>query len=603
MSAHEGEDRFSILEIAARKGVPLRGDCGGKGLCHKCRIRVEPAANMSQMGATEEKALSEVERASGFRLACLCRPLGPVTVHTPGYVLEEDMSLNKTKIDGPFVSHPAVIRIPIEGFDSRGTRDRATRDLRSNALEMAGLNKGPHPCSRSVRISALRALSEPCVREEGFTLVSHYKKGIISIKRGLRPGSAGMALDLGTTTICALLFDPDSKEVLFSSSVINPQVALGADLISRIAWAQKDPDSNRIIHEILIRALESLILTGLERTGLGPDDLDRLVVVGNTAMTHFFLGLNPASLGAYPFNPVISSPMEVFADEIGLASFPETLVHIMPTVSGFVGSDTVAGIINRDMDRSYDTIMLMDIGTNGELALAKEGKISATSCATGPAFEGARLSCGVRAVPGAINRIRIDPDSFQVSYGTVGDQQHDSPSGICGSGIVDAVAEMLRLGLIHRDGAMNPKMAPGLFSELGESLCFKVTGPSVRGNQIYISQKDIREIQLAKAAMATGVRLLMERGRIDKVDRLILTGAFGSAIDMENAARLGLIPDNIIARERESVENAAATGALQTLADRNCEARARELADRIEYLDIASHKDFQEIFIAETFFP
>ncbi len=597
----------SLLEAVAENGVPIRSDCGGRGLCGKCKVRIEPKENISSITETERASLDPDELAEGYRLACLVKVLGPVKIEAPLYSSDSDAPTNKLNLKGLFKVNPAIFRHVFKGPELRAqTNTRASAPIRDISTKLLQLLKNTGSLKyqpREISLLALKSLAEPGTLDNTFTVVSHGKKGVFSIKQGSKQRSLGIAMDLGTTTLAGYLCDLGSGKLLQSSTSTNPQRIFGADVISRMAYAQNGPDENKRLRDLIVTAVDCIIADNLRKEGAKADDLDKVVVVGNPTMLCFFLGINPSSMGQYPFLPVYSGEMDLWADQIGLIDYKESILHIMPVISGFLGADTVAGIIAEDMDQSESAGLFMDLGTNGELVLSARKKLWAASCATGPAFEGGGISCGIRAVPGAIHRVNIDSLNHTVNYKTLGNESIQAPLGICGSGVLEAIAGMWKLGLISSDGRMRVNPRFKYFEENQGSLRFNITESKDNRPNIYISQKDVREIQLAKAAVSTGVRLLMETAGIDEVEKIVITGALGSAIDMGHAQTIGLITKNIGDQDCKIVENAAGVGAIQCLLDEDIGARARALAKGVETVDLAGHHDFQEIFISETFFP
>lgn len=593
----------TLLQVLEAHGVPIRSDCGGRGLCGKCKVKIEPIGNVASASETEKDSLTSQELEQHIRLACLAQPLGPVNVTPTNYSLEYETWNNKVNICESYETNPSIHRKVVQGQDTCEAHIFRSAGVVEGLFKLIQETFGLESYIPRTRLLSLQSLAEPGFLEKEFTVVYHSNTGIISVKKGAQKRSLGIALDLGSTTMAGYLCDLSSGRLLFCSTIANPQRLFGDDIISRIAYAQCGANENKRIHDLIIKAVDSLINNSLKKVEAREDDLDEIVVVGNPFMISTLLGISPGSLGKYPFLPIHTSEMDLDPWEIGLGKYSGANLHIMPGISGFLGADTLAGVISQDMDQTNETFLFMDLGTNGELVLGAGKKLLAASCATGPALEGGRLSWGVRAVPGAICSIEVEPGSFEVSYQTLDVQNRNRPVGLCGAGVINATAELLKHGLMSSDGRMlfDSSISPFEAHDSGER--FNITNFNDGRPNIYISQKDVREVQLAKAAVSSGIKLLMNTLGIDRLDRVILTGSLGASINIKSAEAIGLIPNYAAASKRLIVTNAAGQGAVRRLLDRKIRERARDLARRIETIDLAGHKDFQDIFIQETYFP
>jgi len=421
-------------------------------------------------------------------------------------------------------------------------------------------------------------------------------------KKYVRAESAGtifgLAVDLGTTTVVARLIDMAGGQCLATQAALNPQTRFGDDVISRIAYAQTDKEFTEL-QRAIIDCLNDLTAKLCEKAAIENNDIFEMCVAGNTTMSHIFLGLPIAQLGQAPYEAYSLDAHEVTPGELGLQINPAGNIYTVENIAGFVGADTTAVALAVDIDSAEEMTLIVDIGTNGEIVLGTKDKLYAASCAAGPALEGARITCGSRAADGAIEAVVINEDDIDLDViGNV------PPRSICGSGLIDAVAVMLDLGVINATGRfVEPKMLrgklpPTIFSriiEQGGQPAFLLT--TAANNPVFLSQKDIREMQLAKGAIRAGIKLLQQKIGLEDsgVKRILLAGAFGNYISRRSALRIGLLP-TVEAERIHFVGNAAAAGAQMILLSRQCRSQARELARKIEYVEIAHEPDFQMVF-------
>ncbi|MBT8354655.1 MAG: DUF4445 domain-containing protein [Desulfofustis sp.] len=415
-------------------------------------------------------------------------------------------------------------------------------------------------------------------------------------------GSLGLAIDIGTTTLALYLCDMHSGQILHTAAEANPQRHYGEDVISRIAHANDHQNGLEELRTTIVTAVNRLISQCLEETGLASEEIGKATVVGNTTMQHVFAGMHPGILGTAPYMPESCRAQVFRAADLRLALPEQCEVYLFPVISGFVGGDTVGAMLS---DKPYfrdEITLLIDIGTNGEVVLGNQEKIWVTSCATGPALEGAHISCGMRASAGAIDKVSIDPGSYLVDYEIMGGDEAAFPRGLCGSGIVDTVAEMLRAGLILPSGRLCEGL-PGVIADLGGiGREFVIADPPGR-KPIVLTLADIRQVQLAKSALYTGITLLMKKAGINRFDRLVLTGAFGARFNWRNGVAIGMLPE--ISREAEVVlvENGAGQGAVLALLDETLREEARMASQNAQLLELAATPEFAKEFTAHTAFP
>jgi uncharacterized 2Fe-2S/4Fe-4S cluster protein (DUF4445 family) len=433
---------------------------------------------------------------------------------------------------------------------------------------------------------------------------------ILDVKPDRADDLYGIAIDVGTTTVAGYLCNLGTGELVATQSMMNPQVIYGEDVMSRITYTVTHPDGLEKVHQSIIDALNQLIGAVAQRSGLSSEDILELTIVGNTAMHHLFLKIDPRYLAVSPFTPVVHRSMDIKARDLGLKVHLSANIHILPVEAGFVGADNVGVLIAEEPYRQDAMVLIIDIGTNGELVMGNRRRLLSSSCATGPALEGAHIKFGMRAAPGAIERVRIDPDTLEVNFKTIGEKDWQSEAkgasaiGICGSGIIDVVAELFRNKIILQSGRFSEGVPSPRLRISGQGPEFVVAwrDETSIGKDITITQQDIRNVQLAKAALYTGAKLMMKKLGIEKLNKVILAGAFGTYINTEAAMILGMFPDCDL-RNVYAVGNAAGDGARIALLNREKRVEADEIARKVEYVELTIEKDFQKEFIDALSIP
>lgn len=432
---------------------------------------------------------------------------------------------------------------------------------------------------------------EVSVKPDAPVLADHPE--LLSYSRGRR--HLGLAIDIGTTKLAVYVVDLDSGLTLASRGEMNPQIAHGEDVIARLVYARKSPANARKLQEMVVDSLNGLVTGACADTDAGPDEILEAVAVGNTAMHHLLLNLPVDQLAVSPFEPAVSEAIDVPSGDIGLHIAPGAYVHALPNIAGFVGADHVAMLLATGITTADDTVMALDIGTNTEVSLVGSGEAFCVSCASGPAFEGAHIKFGMRAAPGAIESVEIDGNT--VRYQTIGGVP---PVGICGSGILDALAQLHRNGIINSRGRMGDH--PGVREDDGNRE-FVLVSEEERGGQpaITITQDDVRELQLAKGAIRTGINVLFQSANCNELDldQIIIAGAFGSYIDVTSASTIGMLP-SLKADKFRQVGNAAGTGARLALISREKRQQANDLAKKNHYVELSTYADFMKIFVDAT---
>ncbi|MCL7397752.1 MAG: ASKHA domain-containing protein [Thaumarchaeota archaeon] len=565
-----------LLELARRANVDLAGPCGGKALCGKCLVKIiEGKDKLSDPTDNEFFVIGTRRIQEGYRLACRCRIVkeGEVTVFVPSESRLEEHSL---LVEGEILE---------ERFDPAITCLRVKIPARAYGSIVENL-----PREFSFRLTALRKISKFSGSESEKELVV-YNDEVIDVRDESRP--LGFAADIGTTKVAGYLVDLKSGALLAVASDLNPQIAYGEDVVSRIDYALRNGVEE--LRTKIIDCLNKLITTVCDATRSITENVYEFVLVGNTAMQHFLLGLEPKTLAYFPYTPVTRSPMNVKACELELLGNPEAMVFIPPIIAGYIGSDVLADIIATGMFRGDDPEMLIDIGTNTEIVLKKGDKFLACSTASGPAFEGAHITHGMRAARGAIDRIEISSNG-EVKYTVIGGTR---PIGLTGSAVVDVVAELLSARIIDESGRLRELTDRVRMGKDGYlEFVIEYGENTATGEDIVFTQKDIREIQLAKAAIRAGVNILMKRLGVNPSDirRLYIAGAFGFFTNPLSARTLGLYPDIDVSRIR-LVGNSAGAGARAMLLSKSLRSLAYELAQKIEHIELAAEPDFQKEFL------
>ena len=586
------------LDQAAREaGADLQNVCSGLGKCGKCRIRVVSARRvetaLSPPSEEELRALSPKEVDAGWRLACQARVLGDLTVDIPRESRTGGQVIAKAPGSQTAAPDPAVHRRQIEVPPA--DPERPVADWERLATAMGADSPSPDP-------AVLQDLPSVLARDRGRVAVTVDEKNrCIGIQADLTAPLAGIALDVGTTSLAAYLCNLETGAVMATASAINPQVTCGEDVIARIAYAGRSADHGRELQKILLEGINQLIANLAETAGIPFTAMADMVWVGNTCMHHLFLGIDPVGLGRAPFAPAVTRPLDMPARDLGLTMAPGASVHLLSLVSGFVGADTVGAMLAALAGSENETVLLVDVGTNGEIVLDCKGERICTSCATGPALEGATLRHGMRAAAGAVERVWIDPKSLEVRCRVIGDVP---AAGICGSGIIDAAAQMFTAGIIDPSGRIDRNLGSPRLKVHGKEAAFVLVpaGESATGRDIVIDQEDIRAIQMAKGAIQAAVSLLMAETGTVAVDRVLLAGAFGSFIDPVSAAIIGLFPD-LGDVPISAVGNAAGDGARLALVNRGKRREAAALARETAFLELTAHPRFQRTFAQSMHFP
>ncbi len=584
----------SLLDAARRAGVGISSICGGEATCGRCRVVVMNGP-VSPHQAVEREFLSQLELDAGERLACRAHARGDVKVAVPRMSLVSDQRL---QVGG--LARAVTVDAAVRAFEVQPDPP-SLRDLRSDLDRVGHALETAHGLRRvTAEPEVVRQLS-PLGRRTGWRMLAYVRgHDVVGVgKPGRRP--VGFAADLGTTKIAGFLVDLETGEELAASGIMNPQIAYGEDVISRLAYAARTAGGAAELAGVVRGAIDGLVESLANDAGVTRDQIVEACVVGNTAMHHLFLGLPTGQLAVAPFVAAASASMDVRARDVGLGLAPAARVHMPPCIGGFIGADHVAMILAAGLDGGARVVVGVDIGTNTEIVLAtpRLDHLTTASCASGPAFEGAHIRDGMRAGSGAIEAVRLSDDGVEVT--TIGGTP---PVGICGSGIVDAVAELRRTGRINGRGRFQ-RAAPGVREDT-RGLEFVLAPAAISGTQrdVAISQADVNEIQLAKGAIAAGIDLLLEATGTpaDSVDELIVAGAFGTYLNLESALAIGLLPRLPRAAVRQ-VGNAAGVGAKAALVSLRERSRAQRIVHRTSYLELTTYPAFQRRFAQSMLFP
>jgi uncharacterized 2Fe-2S/4Fe-4S cluster protein (DUF4445 family) len=593
----EVERGTRILDAMKTAGLAIRSECGGKGICGKCKIIAKDPSKLTKI-TEAEKDLIRSELRSSYRLACECSVTDDVIIYIPE---ESRIITRKLLIEGterPVEVDPAIrkvlIRIPKSSLQD--IRSDAQR-LRDTLNEVYGI--------KAVEIDhqLLKKLPE-ILRDSNWKVTAAIRdeREIVSVEKGDTSEDAyGISVDVGTSKIVIYLSNLLDGQLIATESVENPQIKHGEDIISRISYAKSESQLKEL-QQLIITSLNKMVSEACRRLGLNPQHIYEAIVVGNTAMHHFFLGIQPKHLGLSPYVPAVASPINEKARNLGLRLNDSANVHVFPVIAAFVGGDAVADIISTGIYESDELSMVLDIGTNTEVVIGNKDRLMACSCASGPAFEGAHIKCGMKAVTGAIERLQIESGKLLITYQTIGDAK---PIGLCGSAIVDVVASLLKWKVIDGSGTFASSRPTSRIKTLGKEKSFVLVSKKEGASRdIAITQKDIREVQLAKAAIYTGCYMLMKRKHAgpEDVKNLYVAGAFGNYLNLENSKLIGMLPD-IPTKSMSFVGNAAGAGARMALISKKLRQTAAFISRKVDYVELALEEDFQREFGSAMFFP
>ena len=613
----------TLLDAARQLGVDLDSVCGGRGICGRCQV--EPTFgdfakhgmtvaedHVSARGTIEDSYRGRRPLAGFHRLACAAMVGGDLVVDVPAesqvhrQVVRKEVDLGDLELDPVLVLRLVEVPEPtldesigevrrlVEALDGQWGLTDITVDDRIVAELQAALASGRRTITVAIRDDSLVVAAWP----------------------GLRDRALGVAVDVGSTTIAGHLCDLATGTVLATAGAMNPQIRFGEDLMSRVSYVMMNPGGEVALTNAVREVLDSLLGDLCVQADAERDEVLELVLVGNPVMHHLFLGYDPTPLGGAPFALAVDGALDLTAGDLDLDAHASTRVHVLPCIAGHVGADTAAVILATRPHEADDVYLVVDVGTNAEIVLAGGGRVLAASSPTGPAFEGAQISAGQRATVGAIERVRIDPATGEPRIRVIGVEAWSDEegfaegvastgvTGICGSGIIEVVAELWMAGLMTADGVIggaDTRPSDRIEAD-GRTFSYLLHDPGDGGERLLVTQNDIRAIQLAKAALYAGIRLLMDHLGVDGIDRIGLAGAFGSHIDTVRATVLGLVPDCDPDRVA-SVGNAAGAGAVIALLSRRARTEIQDVVGRIEKIETALEPSFQAHFVDAMAIP
>jgi uncharacterized 2Fe-2S/4Fe-4S cluster protein (DUF4445 family) len=586
----ECQSNESLLACARRLGVGISSICGGKGTCHSCKVKVLSGA-VSKPTPNERETFTSQELKEGWRLACQTYPLSNCKLAVPP---ESMTTTQRVQVEGLEVKvnpEPPVraYRIKMEAPSLSAPDADADRLLQA-------LNQQHQLNCVKIDINVLRVLSTQ-IRSWNWEFQAVVRNEEIIALLPKPSHQLGLAIDLGTTKIAGYLINLDDGRTLAAKGVMNPQISHGEDIISRITGVVHSPDDSVLLQKLAVEAINELCTDLCAEANAGTEEIVEAVIVGNTAMHHLFLRLPVRQLALAPFVPVVSSALDIKTSDLGLHIAPGAYVHLLPNIAGFVGADHVAMLLATEVLQAKGSIVALDIGTNTEVSLIHDGKITSTSCASGPAFEGGHIKYGMRAATGAIERLRVVDDTIQ--YQTI---DGAPPIGICGSGILDALSQLYLAKAINEGGRITDNH-PRVRTYKGQRE-FVLVDKEERGGKpaIPITQHDVRELQLAKAAIRSGIQTLLETNGCseDEIKQVIIAGAFGTYIDVASAVTIGMLPSLPLNRFRQA-GNAAGMGAKLALISLAKRAEARVVASLVKYVELAGAPGFDQTFIQASY--
>jgi uncharacterized 2Fe-2S/4Fe-4S cluster protein (DUF4445 family) len=586
----ECQSQDSLLTCARKLGVGISSICGGKGTCHSCKVQVLSGA-VSKPTPGELETFSPQELKAGWRLACQTHPRTDVKVHVPA---ESMTTPQRLQVEGQEVTvrpQASVKAYPLKLAIPSLESPQADADSLLQTLNQ----KHKLNCQQ-VDIGVLRVISD-WLRSWKWQCQAAVRNGEVIALLPPKSHPLGLAIDLGTTKIAGYLVNLSDGKTLAARGVMNPQISHGEDIISRINGAVHSPEERAQIQQLAAEAIGQLGADLCAEIKAKPEEIVEAAVVGNTAMHHLFLGLPVRQLALAPFVPAVSRALDIKARNLSLYFAPGTYVHLLPNIAGFVGADHTAMLLATGVGQKKGPTVALDIGTNTEVSLVHNGNIVTTSCASGPAFEGGHIKYGMRAAEGAIERLQISGD--KVRYQTIGEAP---PVGICGSGIIDALAQLYLSKAVDEGGRLNADH-PRVHSQQGQRHFILVSKEERKGQPaITITQHDIRELQLAKAAIRTGIQALLEASGVteEEIKQVIIAGAFGSYINVASAIEIGILPSLPLTRFLQA-GNAAGMGAKLALISVKQRAQAQALTSRVRYIELASAPDFEHSFMQASY--
>ena len=610
----------TILQAARALGVDLDSVCGGRAMCGRCQIELSTGTfakhgvksqqqHLSSLSEVETEYAKSNEFLDGRRLGCSVKILGDVVIDVPPESQVHRQVVRKRAEVHAINLNPVVRMYYVEVQEPNMHDPSGDLQRLKDALEFDWRLE-----NLSCDLRQIQQLQDALRDGEWkVTAAVHDGSQIVAVWPGFRDHAYGLAIDVGSTTIAAHLCDLSSGDVVESAGIMNPQIRFGEDLMSRVSYLMMNPGHEQEMTEEVRRAIQNLAESVAKSYGIDVEDILDLVFVGNPVMQHLLLGISPIELGGAPFALATDESVSIWASELDLSLHPNARAFVLPCIAGHVGADAAGMVLSEQPYLNQENMLLVDVGTNAEIILGNRNRLVAASSPTGPAFEGAQISSGQRAAPGAIERLRIDKESLVPKFKVIGCDywsieeefaegiKEHGVTGICGSGIIEAIAEMYLAGIIDSNGVVQGHLADrsNRIIEDGRTFSYVIQETAPR---VVITQNDVRAIQLAKAALYAGIRLLMDRLGLEEVDTIRLAGAFGSHVDVKYAMVLGMIPDCDLSHVT-SAGNAAGTGARIALLDRNSRSEIRQVVRNIEKVETAVEPSFQNYFVEAMAIP
>lgn len=609
----------TLLQAAQELGVDIEAPCGAAKVCGKCKVKIEEGffekfgieSNMSNLSPVIEEERDQLEKSEledNYRLACCTTIKGDVLVFIPEESRGAQQIILEAGRERNYSVDPAVKNYYVEL--SPANLDDQVDDF---ARIQAALKEKYDVNVVNIDFPTLINLPETVRAADWKVTVSlWHDKEIIKVSPGLVEDWYGIGIDVGSTTVAAYLCNLRTGESIHKKSMMNPQIRYGEDVLARITYSMMNDDGLEKMRSSLIEGINKLVDGIVEEAELVKEDVMDMVLVGNTPMHHIMLGIDPKYVGRAPFAPAIRDCVDIKSRDLGVNINKSSYVHILPIEAGFVGADNVSVLIAEEPYNQDELMLVIDIGTNGEIVFGNRDHLLSTSCATGPALEGAQIKFGMRAAPGAIEWIKIDPETKEPQFKIIGAddwfKEGDEPTtkGVCGSGIIDAIAEMFKAGIIDKTGRFNKKLdIPRIrkASDGKKEYVLVYAKDTSIGKDITITQGDVRALQLAKSALYCGTEYLIEKRGAGNPDKIVLAGAFGSFINKESAMVMGMIPDCTSLDNVEAVGNAAGDGAKLAVLSVTKRDEAKKWARKVEFVETATEPDFQERFAQAMAFP
>lgn len=594
------ESAENLRILANEAGVFIRSDCNGDGTCGKCRIVIaENGASLGGLTASEHDLLTQKEVLHGYRLACQISVKESIVVRIP-----EESGLRIRQVQSTGLERKVHVNPNVKKVHVRIPQPTLNDVLPDSERLILALRHGEQFSDLRIDPDLLPALPR-LLREWAWdiTAVLPTPGQVCALEKGDTTSQMyGYAVDIGTSKLVGVLVDLTTGETLNTLFVENPQLVFGEDIMSRMSFAMKAQENSLKLKSSLLSAINQLLERSCSKAQITPSQVYEVVVVGNTAMHHFLLGIESRYLALSPYVPALKGAINLHAKDVGVISHPHANVHVLPLIAGYVGADAVADVLASGIWKSDELSFLLDIGTNTELFVGTRNHIVSCSCASGPAFEGAHIRQGMKAVHGAIERVRIEPSTLNVEYETVGSEK---PVGICGSGILDAVAELLRRHVIDMKGRFQKIESNRLIEISGErAFILARNDETSTGDPVVVTQKDIGEVQLAKAAIHAGCSVLLSRVGVKATDlrRLYIAGSFGNYVNPTSAKLLGLIPE-VPTEIIEFVGNTAIAGAKMCLISAEMRAEAKAIGEEVRYIELGADPSFSKDFAASMYLP